>query len=132
MEGPTAGGDAPVIEATKTDRIDDSLSQSTIVIKPAQVDIASENVVACAEENRVTSSEVNAEASSPAERVVDSGTGTADTNAKDPKKDATAAICQPAAAQSPSEEKVRAVRFKRNQIMRELQFQIVIHPVSRL
>ncbi|XP_032691244.1 leucine-rich repeat and coiled-coil domain-containing protein 1-like isoform X2 [Odontomachus brunneus] len=98
IEGPapTAGGDAPMIEATKADRVDDSSSQSTNSVKPTQVDVAPENVVSSTTENHATSTEVNAEAS--AEGVVDSGTKTADAeNLKEDPKDAT--VCQTAVAQ---------------------------------
>ncbi|XP_014478898.1 PREDICTED: uncharacterized protein LOC106746628 isoform X1 [Dinoponera quadriceps] len=102
MEGPTptAGGDAPVIEVTKTNRsIDDS--SSAAAIKPAHVEITSENVAV--EMNHPIST--GAEANKPAEGVADSGTKTTDTNAEDPEKDATAAACQPASAQPPDEKK---------------------------
>ncbi|EFN87606.1 filamin A-interacting protein 1-like [Harpegnathos saltator] len=92
MEGPVpaAGGDAPVVEATKTD---DSSSRSTIAIKPTNVDIA-QDVIGSAGENYM-STEVGAEANAPVEGVADSVTKITNTNAKDPEedpKDAIAAI----------------------------------------
>lgn len=124
---PTAGGDAPVIEATKTDRIDDS-TQSTITIKPEYVDTALKNVVTSVEKNQAMSMEVNAETNTSAKGVADFGTETINTNAKDPKTDTTTTVYQPqVTAQSPDKKKVKVARFE--QITYYLSFEIITHTI---
>lgn len=100
MESPTpmAGGDAPVIEATKTVCVENPSSQSTNSIKPVHVDIRPENIAIAAGKNHSTSTEVNAEANASAEGVTDSDTITAITNTEDlkedSKKNATATVSE--------------------------------------
>lgn len=110
MEGPTptAGGDAPIVEVTKADCIDNPSSQSTNSIKPAHVDRRPENIAVTAGKCHSMSTEVNAEANASAEGVADPGTITA-TNTEDlkedSKRDTIATI---------SEKKVRVARLKQN------------------
>lgn len=137
IEGPvpTAGGDAPVVETTKADRVNDSSSQSTSSVEPTQVDVAPENVASSAAESHATSTEVKAEVNTSAEGVVDSGTKTANANAEDLKeglKNATATDCQTTVAQPHDEKKARAARFERNRITRRLSSQIVMQPIYLL